>query len=360
MRWQNSRDWIVRYIVVFLIGISSTSLASAQEFVPDGEELVRGIFSPDGELLAITTRSAKVFVLDTGSMRLIMTLSTSGRNVSTLAFSPDSRYLAWNEGIGGGVGVWDISTANQVAYFQLNAFHLGALVFVPGGELLAANTVEEMWAGSSRGVVHFWEVGTWEKHGDWRAPGSVAISNLAFTHDGERFAASSTRGPVGEWVSEESFVDVKTLKTVELRERQDAGITAYSPDGRFEVVQLNGGLRSVLIRDPQDHAQIAILSDPVVGYLMFRSISPDGKWLSAQNEQVILWNTETWEIEHRLDLPVGERIAQGFVKNTFWYADLAPTGELRLWDLIAQNEVVDVSSLPDMKITPWGYIRMIR
>ncbi|MFC1717928.1 WD40 repeat domain-containing protein [Candidatus Poribacteria bacterium] len=311
MCWQNSRDWIVRYIIVFLIGISSISLTSAQEFIPGTEELVRGIFSPDGELLAIPTASAKVFVLDTGFLRLIMTLSTQGRSAYALAFSPDSRYLAWNEGMGGGLGVWDLSTSKQVAYFRLNALTIDALVFVPGGELLAANKFEEEWAGGTRGVVHFWKVGTWEKHGDWRAPGNTGVGNLAFTHDGKLFAASSTRGPVGEWVHEESFVDVQTLKTVELRKRQDAGIMAYSPDGRFEVVQLNGGRRSVLIRDPQDHAQIAILSDPAVGYLVFRSISPDGKWLSTTNEQVILWNTQTWEIEYRLDLPVGERIAQG-------------------------------------------------
>jgi len=86
---------------------------------------------------------------------------------------------------------------------------------------------------------------------------------------------------------------------------------------------------------PQNHAQIALLSDPVVGYMHFGSISPDSKWLATWNRQeTVIWNTQTWEIEHRLNLPDGQSIAHGFVRDTYWYADLDPTGELRIWDLI--------------------------
>jgi len=370
MSWQNSRDRTAKYIIVFLISIFGISLASAQEFVLGEGELLGGIFSPDGNLLAVRTASAEVFVFDTDSLKLNQILSTPGRNVFSLAFSPDSRYLAWREKTpGGGVGVWDLSISKQVAYFQLNVFDLCALVFVPGGDLLAVQAGDYVGIGTpDPGIVHFWKVGTWEKHGVWRPTGNGTVSTLAFTHDGEQFVATSTRGPVGEWVHEEFVVDVQTLKTVDSREQQDEGIIAFSSDGRFEVVPLNGGLRSVLIRDPQNHAQIALLSDPVVGYLLFHSISPDGKLLATWNlgvkpdrqSEIILWNTHTWEIEHRLTLPPGQSIAHGFVKGTYWYADIAPTGELRIWDLIAQDVWTGVFLLPGMKATSWGYIRMIR
>jgi len=357
---------IIKCIIVFLIGILSIRLTSAQEFILGQEKPLGGIFSPDGNLLAVMTATG-VLVFDTASLRLIETIPIQDLSrVSILAFSPDSRYLAWSEKTpGGGVGVWDFSASRQVAYFRLNAFDITDLVFVPGGKMLAVQTRDYVSIGTpDPGVVHLWKVSTWEKHGTWSPPGKPlggpgSIGSLVFTYNGKQFVASSTRGPVGEWVHEEFVVDVQTLKPVDSRESQGPDIIAFSPDGRFEVVLVNGGSRSVMIRDPQNHAEIALLFDPVMGYLLFRSISPDGKWLATWNlqKEVIIWNAQTWAIEHRLNLPAGQSMAQGFVKGTYWYADLAPTGELRIWDLIAQDRVVGVFPLRDMKVTAWGYIR---
>jgi WD40 repeat protein len=357
---------IVKCIIVFLIGIMSISLTSAQEFILGQEKPLGGIFSPDGSLLAVMTATG-VLVFDTGSLRLIETIPVRDLSrVSILAFSPDSRYLAWSEKTpGGGVGVWDFSASRQAAYFQLNAFDITDLVFVPGGKLLAVQTRDYVSIGTpDPGTVHLWNVGTWEKHGAWSPPGKPlgapgSIGSLTFTYNGKQFVASCTRGPVGEWVHEEFIVDVQTLKPVDSHESQGPDIIAFSPDGRFEVVPVNGGNRGVMIRDPQNHAEIALLSDPVAGYLLFGSISPDGEWLATWNlqKEVIIWNAQTWEVEHRLNLPAGQSIAQGFVKGTYWYADLDPTGELRIWDLIAQDRVVGVFPLPGMKATSWGYIR---
>ena len=366
MERQNSREWIVECIIVFLVSILSINLTWAQEFIWGEEKPLGGIFSPDGNLLAVMTATG-VLVFDTGSLRLIETISVQDlSSVSILAFSPDSRYLAWSEKTpGGGVGVWDFSASMQVAYFQIKAFDITALVFVPGGELFAVQTRDYVSIGTpDPGTVHLWNVGTWEKHGAWSPPGKPlgapgSIGSLAFTYNGKQFVASCTRGPVGEWVHEEFVVDVQTLKPVDSHESQGPGIIAFSPDGRFEVVPVNGGSRSVQIRDPQNHAEIALLFDPVAGYLLFGSISPDSKWLATWNlqKEVIIWNTQTWAIEHRLNLPAGQSIAHGFVRDTYWYADIAPTGELRIWDLIAQDRVVGVFPLPAMKVTSWGNIR---
>ncbi len=345
------------------MGILSINLTSAQDFISGEEKPLGGIFSPDGNLLAVMT-AAGVLVFDTGSLWLIETISAQDlSSVSILAFSPDSRYIAWSEGSpGAGAGVWDLSAFRQVAYFRLNAFDIRVLVFIPGGQLLAVQTVDDAPIGMPNpGDVHLWKVSTWEKHGSWSPPGNGTVNSLAFTYNGEQFVASSTRGPLGEWVHEEFVVDVQTLRTVDSRESRDQGIIAYSPDGRFEVVPVNGGKRAVMIRDSQNHAEIALLSDPVVGYMHFGSISPDSKWLATWNRQeTVIWNTQTWEIEHRLNLPDGQSIAHGFVRDTYWYADLAPTGELRIWDLIAQDRVVGVFPLPDMKVTSWGYVRLGR
>ena len=162
-------------------------------------------------------------------------------------------------------------------------------------------------------------------------------------------------------MTEAFTVDVQTLKTIDLHEGENR-IHAFSPDGRFVVVPVGWDDRVLLIRDPENDAEIARLSDPVVGWLRFQSISPDSRWLATSywRQGAVIWDTQTWEIERRLALPAGQPIAQGFVKDTYWHAGVAPTGELRIWDLIAQKNWVGVSPSPAMKITPWGYIRMIR
>lgn len=363
MYWQNSRDWIVRYIIVFLIGIPVISLTWGQLSILEAQALEGGIFSPDGNLLAVRTGGTEVLVFDTDSVQQIETLSTTGKRAYMLAFSLDSRYLAWSEGMNGGVGVWDLSTFEQVAYFDIRAFAIEGLVFVPGGEFLAASVVaDDVGAGSPfPGVVHFWEVGTWKKHGAWHPQGNGSAGGIAFTPDGEQFLVSATRGGVGEWVTESFTVDVETLRTIDVHEGENR-IHAFSPDGRFVVVPVGWDDRVLLIRDPENDAEIARLSDPVVGWLRFQSISPDSRWLATSywRQGVVIWDTQTWEIEHRLALPTEQSIARGFVNDTYWYAGIAPTGELRIWDLIAQDSWTGVSPLPDMKITTWGYIRAVR
>ncbi|MBM3238344.1 T9SS type A sorting domain-containing protein [Candidatus Poribacteria bacterium] len=380
MKWQKIREWIVKYAIhgcalrirvsfVWMVSILSLSLASAQGFTLEQEKLLEGIFSPDGNLLAVKT-VAGFIVFDTSSLRPIQTLSIQGpipkslhSKVDKLAFSPDNCYLAWSEGRPENVGVLELSTFTQVAYFRLNAFDITDLLFVPGGELLAVQEMDYVSVGTPNpGTVHFWKVGTWEKHGVWGSPSS--IGSLAFTHDGKRFVASTTCGPVGEWVYEQFVVDVEKLKPIASRQIQE-DIIAYSPDGRFEVVPVNGGNRGLLIRDPKNHNPIANLSDPVAGYILFHSISTDGKWLATYNlqNQVILWDTQTWEIEHRLKLPDGQTIAKGFVKESYWYADVAPTEELRIWDLI-KGELLASSSNWAVSVQPkklkwvtWGMLK---
>jgi len=322
-------------------------MASAQEFTLGQEKLLGGTFSPDGSMLAMKTATG-VLLFDTDNLQPIQSLSTQGLSVYELAFSPDSRYLAWIEGRREvSVRVWELATFTQVAYFRLNAFGISALFFVPGRGLLAAQELEYFSISLHfPSTLHFWQVDTWEEHGSWVPPGKRPgvpgqISNLAFTPGGKQFTASTRYIFWDEGYEEghkQFVVDVETLKPVASSKTQER-ILAYSPDGRFEAVLVDWD-EDLLIRDPQQHKLIANLSENVADYLYFQSISPDSKWLATTTgEELILWNTQTWQIESRMKLS----IAHGFVRGSYWYANLAPTGELRLWDLF-KGELLTTSS----------------
>jgi len=395
MNWQRIQEWIIKYAIVGMVGIlSSNMVLAAQKLTWGQEKLIEnarsgwGIFSPDGNLLVVKTITG-VLLLETGSLRVIQRLPTQGLSVSKLAFSPDSRYLAWNYGGHGsypsvaGVVVWDLTSFTQVAHFvthQSIDSIAGLLLFVPGGELLVAGSSGLTGVIGYESRLTFWKVGTWEKHGIWGG----LVDGFAFTHDGKQFVARgdlfSRDGPVYR----QSVVDVQTLKAAdehggflwfldpeEIRNLERCPI-AYSPDGRFKAVKVHWDLPSenhdLVICDSQNDNLIANLSETAETHdLRFHSISPDSKWLATVREdkpkQVILWNTQTWEIDHRLNLPDGQIIAEGFAKGSYWCADLTLTGELRLWDLIkgellasSRDPVADVEPV-GLKHISWGVLK---
>jgi len=370
MKWQKSRKWIIKYVIVWIVCVS-INLASAQEFTLGQEKLLgEGIFSPDGNLLAVKT-VAGVLLFDTVSLRPIQSLSTQGGDVTDLAFSPDGCYLAWSDFFDmnntKGVGVWDLVTFAQVAYFSFpwvsNCGSIIDVFYVPDGELLAARMCQYNFLEKylpSMDAVHFWKVSTWEDHGVWDPHGT--ISNVVFTHDSKQFTASTIGYDGVTYMDGQFAIDVQTLETVSVRENIEDGIIAYySPDGRFEVVLVHWNEEfPLLIRDTQNHNLIANLSAPEMCYHCDFSFSPDNKWLLAaisnangELQQLILWNTQTWEIDHRLTLPNGQIIAEGFVKGSYWCAELTPTGELRLWDLI-KGKLLASSSDPVSDVEPVG------
>jgi len=341
MTWQKIQKWLIKYTIVWIVCVS-INLASAQDFTLGQEKLLGegGIFSPDGNLLAVRT-IAGVSLFDTGNLRLIQHLPAKGWDVSNLAFSSDSRYFAfsWIEEDGlfgpgaGGVGVWDLTTFTQVAYFP----HVGVVYFVPGGEILAVMEYDAPYSPTEAGsnIVHFWKIGTWKKHGSW---GGGQVSRLAFTHDGKQFVVSTAFGvPWSDLELKQLVVNIQTLETVAERDNPFEEMIAYAPDGRFEVVWVyERELNHLLVRNSQNHNLITKLYEGNGRKIRFHSISPESKWLATTNRenQVFLWNTTTWEIDHQLNPTDGQIIAEGFVKGSFWCADLTATGDLRLWDLI--------------------------
>src|SRR5262249_6703673 len=90
--------------------------------VPQGENLYRLAFAPDGGQLAVTT-SKRVCFWDPADGRLQRELPMASKYVKCLAFSPDGRRLATGEGdlvFGepGRVRLWDLATQNLLGTFE--------------------------------------------------------------------------------------------------------------------------------------------------------------------------------------------------------------------------------------------------
>lgn len=133
-------------------------------------------FSPDGSLLAaaytnklviIDVESAQIITQKTADFSYAQTIRPEDMNIETLAFSPDSRWLASGEGLSrfvmivprpkipAYVRVWEARTGNEVAKIAHDD-EVISLGFSPDGKLLASGGQDgwlRVWSPNTGGVV---------------------------------------------------------------------------------------------------------------------------------------------------------------------------------------------------------------
>ena len=185
--------------------------------------------SPDGRALAVARLDGRVELIDAETLRRTASFEAfPGRAALAIDYSADGRRLAV-AGEGGGVGVWDVESGEQV----------GALLRAPRGprtanprtvQALAFGQGDLLAAAEVGGAVRIWDVGRRELlRPPLRLPPSV--HGLAFSPDGSQlaipFGAFSDEGPNGV-----EILDVGSGERVaRLSPDGEVRSVAFSPDG---------------------------------------------------------------------------------------------------------------------------------
>ncbi len=206
---------------------------------------VRGVaFSPDGAKLASIGQDGVARIWSVPGGREVARLQDAGSNA--VAFSPDGGLLATAGALTRTVVVWDL--AAQVEVLTLTADGIvNALAFSPDGQTLAAgtwNNAVTIWdsksgkeirrLGASRKEDAFMQQG--KLMGDKRARELEAgfmregVTSVAFSPDGQSFAAASKDGTVRVWNARDGSERIK----VTAHSREVTGL-AFAARGRFFV-----------------------------------------------------------------------------------------------------------------------------
>jgi WD40 repeat protein len=227
--------------------------------VREGGAVGQLAFSPDGHLLAAASSGkdsegwySEVRVWDAGTGREVSRLQ--GRRFDTrtdppgcgVAFSPDSRLLAWSEEPSS-LSVRELATGREVLRCRGINLTPSGIVFSPDGRRLAAAGEGAdvcVWDAvpSEAGVVRDPRFAPKNRAGLVRA--------VAFSPDGERLATTCNDGTVKLWDAETGW-EVLSLRG----SRAALGDVAFSPDGSLLAAASNDG--TVLIWDArsQDAAE---------------------------------------------------------------------------------------------------------
>ncbi|MCI0456517.1 MAG: protein kinase [Gemmataceae bacterium] len=314
-------------------------VATGQELrtLPGHKAAVTSVaFSPDGKRLAAGTRvfvrsredlpaEVEVKVWEVATGEVLQTLKVQSARVTSLAFSPDRRWLG-AAALNGEVKVWDAVTGQEhLSLFSRNLTpQEAARDFTPFGKPLSmafSPDGKHVASGELQGMVHIWDVTTGQKRRPLQAHPSK-IETVAFSPDGTRLASAGIDGVVKVW----DLASERELYTLRGHTAAVSSV-AFHPDGTRLVSAsgrvskpLDGLLRpgegEVKVWDLTTGQELRTLQGHPAGIYSV-AFSPDGHRLAAAgaDRKVRVWDARPTTPEARADDEALSLVACLFAKR---------------------------------------------
>jgi WD40 repeat protein len=288
-------------------------------------------YSRDGRYLATAGRDGWVFLLETGSGKIVRRFQHGG-DARRVAFSPDGRWLA-SGAYDGTVKLLDLTPQEAAGGLEPILYHLRGetlydLVFSPDGLQLACTT-------SVGGVV---VLSPESGHHQRILPEDLGVLSLAFHPDGQRLATAGRNLLVKQW-------DLSSPKEPRSFPAHTGFIysLAISPDPRPEQqrVAVAGAFNRNFFRPATtlrlfdlDRGQLLHEFAGHTDSLTSVAFRPDGQQLATASvdKSARLWDVRTGQQNHRLDHD-GAVTCVAYSPEGKMLASASANGELRLWDV---------------------------
>ncbi|HXJ55605.1 MAG TPA: protein kinase, partial [Verrucomicrobiae bacterium] len=289
-------------------------------------------FSPDSKWLAFATMWGGLRLWDVDARREVTTLPASNKLNSFLglAFSPDSRTLAYNENEYGAIPLWDIASRSLIGRLSGHQSAVTALAFSPDGQTLAS--------GSDDRTARLWNLAERRQRFAFTNH-SGGFARLAFSPDGSTLAMSGAGG-AGRVIR---LVDVKTgNQKPELRGHlKDISSLAFTRDGQTLLSASDDGTIRVWDLVPRAKEKSAhvfawnSISTAWSTYGPALCLSPDGRHLLTvyTNQTFSVWDTLRLAEGENHPLPFSNTTIAAMASGGGLAAFASRSGEVMLWNV---------------------------
>jgi WD40 repeat protein len=322
-------------------------------------------FSPDGRLLAITTSTATMQLLDMRTRKMLPPFSVKDGSLNHAFFSPDGNLLAITTQ-NGGLYLWEFPTSRRLRFMPSHSKEISALAFAPDGKTLATGSLDR--------TIKVWDLTDSKEFQLIRGHGSN-VNSLDWSADGKYLISGASDGTVKIWdvfaktppllpnqtvksyyatafspadelialgTTGDSHIKVWNLSTgqqlLDLGKKQDEILCAvFSKDA--QRVAISYGFNHVEIYEADTGKQLRRLTGintPVKGL----AFSPDGKILVTNSEEATL---KLWEVSSEAE-PARLNSDNSYYCTAFspdgkFLASADGDGTIRLWDLASMRMI---------------------
>ncbi|MBE8994570.1 serine/threonine-protein kinase [Microcystis aeruginosa] len=250
------------------------------------------------------------------------TLTGHSNWVLSVAYSPDSRYLA-SGGSDNTIKIWEVATGKELRTLTGHSRGVESVVYSPDGRYLAS--------GSSDDTIKIWEVATGKELRTLTGH-SGSVWSVVYSPDG-RYLAS------GSW--DDTIWEVATGKQLRTLTGHSDSVwsVVYSPDGRY--LASGNGDKTIKIWEVATGKELRTLTGHS-GSVWSVVYSPDGRYLASGNgdKTIKIWEVATGKelrtltghsevVNSVVYSPDGRYLASGSVDKSIKIWEVATGKQLR-------------------------------
>ena len=299
---------------------------SLREFKGHTDGVKSVSFSPDGKVLASASwESIRLWDVKTGESikefnwhsEGAMYVIFSGKDVTSVVFSPDGKYLAsacWEKNI----RLWDVKTGESIREFKGHTYGVESVVFSPDGKYLTSASLDN--------TVWLWDVKTGEYIREFKGH-TYGVASVVFSPDGKYLASASWDKTVRLWdvktgdsVREFKGHSYRDAERVFRKNRKVLSSASSDETIRLRKVKTGDSVREFKGHSYRDTERVFRKNRKVLS--------------SASSDKTIrLWDVKTGEYNEQFKLPKGKDRRVVFSPDGKVLAFASSDETIRLWDV---------------------------